>query len=144
MKRTGSAAAVLAEDPMRPLNCLGRAGILLDGLQQIIERLHPKGFDGVIVKCSDQHKVWQIFRLLPQFADDSHTIQARHLDVEKHEIGLELPDQIDGLQPVLGGSNYFDFREILEQIGQFFEREFFVIDHDGCDARRACWHEVLV
>ena len=70
--------------------------VLLDRLQQVVHRLQAKGFDGVLIKGCHENEMWQRFSLLPQLADHAHAVQAGHLYVQKHEIRLQLLDQIDG------------------------------------------------
>src|SRR5208283_3912735 len=71
-----------------------------------------------------------------QFLEDAETVQARHLDVEKHQIRIVLADQADGFQAVLALRDYVDVVQVLEQVGEFVARQLFVVDDDRGEGHR--------
>ena len=65
------------------------------------------------------------------------------LYIQKHQLRLQFLDQFDGLQTVGTGCNYFNFREILEEIGEFVAGKLFIINDNCSDcSRRAVSHGV--
>ena len=60
--------------------------------------------------------MWQIFGCSRKLSNDAHAVKTRHLYVEKHEIGLDLLDQIDRLQAIVGGADDLNFRIVLKQV----------------------------
>jgi hypothetical protein len=64
-------------------------------LEQIIQRSHLECLERVLVEGRDEHDVGH--RLDANRVDHAEAVELRHLDVEKHELGLELGDALDGL-----------------------------------------------
>ncbi len=57
---------------------------LVDRLQQVVERLRPKGIERVLIERRDEHDDRQ--RLLRNARDHVESGQARHLDVQEDEL----------------------------------------------------------
>jgi hypothetical protein len=57
------------------------------------------------------------------------------LDVQEHNVWLQIFDQLDGFQPVAAGGQDLDVGELLEQVRQFLARQLFIVDQNG----GGCW-----
>src|SRR6185503_9216808 len=60
--------------------------------------------------------------------DHAEAVQARHLDVEEHEIGLELSDCADGARPVAAAADDLDVALLRERQRDSLARERLVVD----------------
>ena len=56
---------------------------------------------------------------LAQPADHAQAIQPGHIYIQENQFRLQFLDQFDGFQTVGSPCNYFNFREIVEQVGKF-------------------------
>src|SRR5438105_2830168 len=74
--------------------------------------------------------------LLAQTPDDPRAGQAVQLYVHKHHLRLEALDQLDRLQAVGTGCDYFNFGEIAEEIGEFIARKLFIVNDNCSDGSR--------
>ena len=138
----GSGRLLFLDGPPGALDGFGQPA-LVHRLQQVVHGLQPEGFHGVLVVGCHEDEMRQLDVLFPQPPDHAQAVQTRHVDVQKNQFRLQLLDQFDGLQTVGTSCNYFDFREILEQVGKLVAGQLFVI-HDNCreSSRRAVSHGV--
>ena len=89
------------------------------------------------MKCGSSHA------LFAQPAYHAHAVQTGHVDVQKNQFRLQLADQVHGLQAVGTSCNYFDFRKILEQVGELVAGQLLVVhDNSSESSRRAVSHGV--
>ena len=80
-----------------PLERRGEARVV-DRFQQVVHRARLEGLDRVLVVSRDEHHDGQ--RLLRQMRQHLEARHARHLDVEKHQVGLVLDDRGERLAAV--------------------------------------------
>ncbi len=71
-----------------------------------------------------------------QLLDYAKTVQARHLDVEKHQVRIVFADQGDGFQAVLALRDYVHIVQVLEQVGELVACQLFVVDDDRGEGHR--------
>src|SRR5262245_40320344 len=65
-------------------------------LQQVVDRVHLEGLERVLVEGGDEDD-----RLLPpDQLEHLEPRELRHLDVEEHEVGLQLRDRLHRLEAV--------------------------------------------
>ena len=88
-------------------------------LQQVVHCLQAEGLHGVLVVGGDEDEVGQLDVPFAQPADHAQAIQPRHIYIQKNQFRLQFLDQVDRLQTVGTPCNYFNFREIVEQVGKF-------------------------
>ena len=88
-------------------------------LQQIVHRLQAEGLHGVLVVGGHEDEVGQLDVLFAQPADHAHAVQAGHIYIQENQLRLQFLDQVDRFQTVGTPCNYFNFREIVEQVGKF-------------------------
>ena len=65
-----------------------------------------------------------------QPADHAHSVQAGHVNVQKHHVRLQRFDQFQGFQTVGTCCNYFYFREIPQEEAKLVAGQFFVVNYD--------------
>src|SRR5689334_12106719 len=65
-----------------------RKAIAAEWLQQVIDRVHFKSFQRVLVVRRDEHDGGDLFG--PELLDHAEAVTRRHLDIEEHEIGMLL------------------------------------------------------
>ena len=68
--------------------CSSRAGV--DRLQQVVDRVHLERLDRVLIEGGDEDELRRSTPALEQPPRDFEAGQARHLDVEEHEVRLQL------------------------------------------------------
>ena len=88
-------------------------------LEQIVHCLQAEGLHGVLVVGGHEDEVGQLDVLFAQPADHAQAIQPGHIYIQKNQLGLQFLDQFHRLQTVGTPCNYFNFREIVEQVGKF-------------------------
>ena len=106
----------------------------IERLQQVIHGVHVERLDRVLVVGGDKHH-----RRHPFGADLSNDLeagQARHLDVEEDERGLEVEDRAHRGGAVLRVTHDLDAGPVRQQEPDTFPRERFVVDDE--DAERLC------
>jgi hypothetical protein len=92
-----------------------------------LERVDRKSIEG-----RHEHDHRQAFlRHLRQHVEPR---EARHLDVEEHQVGMQLGDRGQCLAAVRALARDLDVRRVLQAQLQPAARERFVIDDDGADA----------
>ena len=65
--------------------------LLIERLQQVVDRAHLECFDRVGIVSGDEHQRWELRRL--QRARKFDTIQGIHLNVEKQKLRRPQPDR---------------------------------------------------
>ena len=74
----------------------------IEGLEQVVDRVHVEGAHGVLVECSGEddlrHGAGRFF--VEELFDDGEAIEAGHLDVEEDEVGMMGLDEVDGFKAV--------------------------------------------
>src|SRR5437016_811333 len=141
-----SRIAQLADELLEPLGGTGlrldflasaldgfRNARLIERLQNIIDGIHVKSLDGVVIECRRKHDMRNLHFAFDEFLQDTKAVQTGHLDVEEYEVGGMLLDEIDGVDPVAALADDVDFGKTLEQVGQFFAGGLFVVDDNGVD-----------
>ena len=71
-----------------------------------------------------------------QLLDYAETVQARHLDVEKHQVRIVFADQADRFQAILALRDHVHVVQVFEQIGELIARQLFVVDDDRGERHR--------
>ena len=106
---------------------------LIERLQHIIDSIHVKSLDGVVIKRRRKHHVRNFHFAFDEFLQNTEAVQTGHLDVEEYQVGGMLLDEIDGVDAVAALADDVDFGKPLEQIGQFFAGGLLVVDDNGVD-----------
>ena len=76
---------------------------------------------------------------LDQLLDHAEAVQARHLHVEKHQVGIVFLDQCDRFEAVLTQSDHVYLGKALQQVKEFLARGAFVVHDDGINCHEfAC------
>ena len=119
-------------NPLRALDRLGET-LLLDGLQDVIDRVHLEGLDRVLVVRGDEND-----RRRPLHAgearDDLEAVEPRHLDIEEHDVGPQLPDRFHGLVPLARFAGDLDAGDRAENALQVLARGRLVVDDKNAQA----------
>ncbi len=63
--------------------------------------------------------------------------QARHLDIEKHEVGLEARDRRQGFHTVARLADHFHAAHVSQEVPQFVARERLVVHQHGPEIHQA-------
>ena len=113
-------------------------------LEKIVHGVHIEGTDSILVVGCSEDKLRQMrdglvcaIRLarfgplaLHQPLDDGKTILARHLHIEKDEIGMVLLDQIHGFDTVGALRHNIHVTHRVKQILELVAGELFVVDYE--------------
>src|ERR1019366_1165590 len=126
----GIGAAFFLEEARGALHAFGQPA-LVHGLQQVVQGFQPEGFHGVLVVGRDEDEMRQDGAVFPQPAHHAHAIQARHVDVQKYQLGLQLLDDLDGLETIGTSGDNFDFGEVFQQERELVAGELFIIHDNG-------------
>ena len=70
---------------------------------------------------------------LDKLLDYAEAIEARHLDIQKHQVGIVLFDQRNGFETIFAHCDHVDLRKTLQKIKQLVARGAFVIHYDCVD-----------
>src|SRR2546430_5684562 len=97
-----------------------------------VERLHR-----VLIEGRRENNLGERNLAVEQLLEDAETVQARHLDVEKHQVRIVFADQADRFQAVLALCDHIHVVQVLQQIGELIACQLFVVDDD-----RGEWHGV--
>ena len=117
------------EAPAQPLHRLVEAP-LLDGLQQVVDRVHLERLDGVLVVGGDEDHPRRRRRVLEQQVRHFEAGEPRHLDVEKRDVGLDGADDLEGADAVVGLADDGDVLDLTEEEAQFLAGGLLVVgDH---------------
>jgi hypothetical protein len=115
-------------NPLRALDRLGEA-LLLDGLQDVIDRMHLEGLDRVLVVGRDEYDRRRVLHI-GEARYDLEAIEPRHLDIEEHDVGPQLPDRFYGLVPLARFAGDLDAGDRAENALQVLARGRFVVDDE--------------
>src|SRR5579872_615364 len=108
------------------LKC-GREALLVERLEQIIERMHLEGLHRVTVVSG--HKNNHRHAPSANGLEYAETIQFRHLHIEKNQIRFAFFNGRDGSPPVGALSNHLDLRIAGEQTADSLAAQRLVIDN---------------
>ena len=111
----------------RPGSCqrLGQA-LRAERLQQVVDRVHLKGLDRVLVVGGDEdHRCLAADQL-----ENVEAIEFRHLDVEEEQIGLLFGDGLHRLEAVAALGNHLDIGMLPEQLSQQRPRQLLIVHDD--------------
>lgn len=86
--------------------------VRIDGFQQVVQRAEADGLNGKLDVGGGKNDVEIPFA---QGSQEIETVHTRHLDVEKHQIGLETGRQVEGRARVGGHTDISDLREVVVQ-----------------------------
>ena len=125
-----------APDPLERL--LEPVGV--DRLQDVVDGVHRKRVDRVLVERGDEHQLRQDIGL-DQPPRDFEPGQAGHLHVEEHQVRLQLAGQPQRLDAVGGLTDDFDAADLAEQKAQLLPRQLLVVDDE--DAQRRAWRQAV-
>jgi len=114
------------------LDGFGEAG-LVKRFEDVVDSVDVEGLHGVLIEGGGKDDVGNFEFALYKLFQDTETVEAGHLDVEEDEVGGMLLDEVDGFQAVFALAEEIDFREGLEEKGEFLASWFFVVDDDGVD-----------
>jgi hypothetical protein len=110
----------------------GDAGFV-EGLQDVVDGVHIEGLHGVMIERGGEDNVRNFEFALDQFLEDAEAVQAGHLDIEEHQVGGVLFDEIDSFEPVFAECKHINFGKGFKKKCQLFARRFLVVDDDGVD-----------
>ena len=98
-------------------------------LQQVVERVRIEGVDRIPVESSheDDHR----HAGLRDAAQHLESVDARHLDVEEHEVRRVARDRVDRLAPVCALVDDLEVTECAQAELESAPRERLVVDDDG-------------
>ena len=115
------------------LGALDGAGeaALIERLQHIIDRIHFKRLDRVVVKRGRENDLREFRLAVHQLLDHAEAIEARHLNIEEYEVWRVLLDKREGFDSVLALADKVHLGKTLQQEREFVARGLFVI-HDEC------------
>src|SRR5271157_4770121 len=120
-----------------------RNALLVKGLQQIVNCVHFERLDSILVVGGGKNDLRQRYFLVEQLLDRAEAVEARHLHVEKDEVGREFFDQVDRFDAVLALRHDVHI-EIAQEIGQLVASELFVIHNDGRKGHALSWESINV
>ncbi|MNM28565.1 hypothetical protein D3C81_390810 [compost metagenome] len=100
--------------------------LLAERFQQVIERMAFEGLQGVLVVGRDEDQA----RLCAYQFRHFEAVQARHLDVEEHQLRLQFRDGLDGLEAVGAFGHDLDIVVARQIFAQHAARQQFIVD-DG-------------
>ena len=111
-----------------------RAGkpLLVDGLQQVVERARLEGVDREAVEGRHEHDHRHAF--LRHARQHVEPRQTRHLDVEEHQVRRVLVDRGERLAAVCALRDDLDVWRLLQADLEASPGELLVVDDDGADA----------
>src|SRR5215469_4111142 len=107
-----------------------RHPLLVKRLQQVVDGVHFKGLDGILIVGGREDNFRQGNFLVEKFLDYAEAIETGHLHVEKDHVGAVLADQVDTLDSVLSLSHDVHIAGVLEQVGELVPRQLLVIHDD--------------
>ncbi len=127
--------------PLVPLTAHAVEGagepLLVDGLQQVVERTGLERVDREAVEGGHEHH--HRHALLRHAGEHVEPREPRHLDVEKHQVRRVLGDRRERLPPVSALRDDLDVRRVLQPDLDAAPRELLVVNDDGANA-----HDLLV
>ena len=108
-----------------------RHPLLVERLQQVVDRVHLERLDRILVKGGGENDLGKSDFLVEQFLDDAEAVEAGHLHVEKDQVGIVLADQVDAFEPVLALGHDVHVADIFQQEGKFVAGKLFIVHDDG-------------
>src|SRR6185369_2570313 len=119
-------------------HCLGSFQSLLEsvtveGLQQIVERVHLEGFQSILIVGSDEDHGGHSFSA--DSFDYFKTIHRRHLDVEENEVGTQLANGTNCFVSIRAFANHFNTGIVRQQTLDSSAGEWFIVDDQGSNFR---------
>ncbi len=106
-----------------------RDALAVEGLEQIIDRVHFERLHRVLVVGGGEDDLRQRNLAVHQLLDDAEAVEARHLHVEEDEVGRELLDEVDRLDAVLALRDDIDV-ELAQEIRKLVARKLLVVNDD--------------
>src|SRR5690606_16692936 len=103
--------------------------VLVDRLHQVVDRVGLERPDCVLLVGRDEHEQRRLD--LHHALDHRKPVEAGHLDVEEHEVGLLGLDRADGLAAVGARADDLDVGIGLEPQLQALDGKFLVVDEQG-------------
>ena len=113
-----------------------RHALLVERLQQVIHGVHLERLHRVLIKSGGKNNLGQDYFLVEQFLDDAKAIEARHLHVEKDQVGIVFANEIDAFEPIFALGHDVHVADIFQQKGEFVTGKLFVV-HDDCGQRHS-------
>ena len=113
-----------------------------DRLEQVVEGVLLKRAQGKLVVGGDEDDVGAQVRV--QHAHQLQPADARHLDVEKQQVGFEAMDGGQRLHGVGALSQQADIARLLQQQPQLLAGEGFIVDDQGGQHGLSCRGRVIL
>lgn len=112
----------------RLVDGLGDA-LFVERLQDVIDGVHFEGLDGILIEGGGEDNFGQRDFAVEEFFDDSEAVEAGHLHVEEHEVGIVLANEVHGFEAVLSLGNDVHVG-VIEKVGEFVAGQLLVVDDD--------------
>ena len=109
---------------------------LVERLEQIVHGIHFERFHRVLIKGGGKHNLGQDDFFVEQLLDNAKAVEARHLYIEKDQVGIVFADQTDAFDPVLALGHDVHVADIFQQEGKFVTGKLFIV-HDDCGQRHS-------
>ena len=103
--------------------------LFVERLEQIVDRVYFECLHGILVEGGGKNDFGQRDLAIEQFLDYAKAVEARHLHIEKNQVGIVFADEIDALDAVLALGHDVDVANILQQEGEFVAGELLIV-HD--------------
>jgi len=100
-------------------------------LQEIIDGACLKRFNRMLVKRSNDYNHRQTRPA--QIPDHLKTAHCRHLEIEKHEIRLQIHDLLQGLPAILGFTDNFNVRQEFQFFPEDLPGNLFIVSYESLD-----------
>src|SRR5882672_670082 len=112
----------------------------VEGFQYVVDRVHFKCLDRVIVEGCREDDVGEFSFAVHQLLDDSKAVEAGHLDVEEDKIGQMFFDESESFDAVLALADEVHLGKTLQEEGEFVAGGFFVVYDECVDRHDATGH----
>jgi hypothetical protein len=109
----------------------GAESLAIEGLEQVVDRIELERVDRVLVVRGDENH--QRHRVAPDLLDHLEAVDAPHLHVEKHEVGLERGDALHCLGAVATFAQHLDVTLQCAVVLQRLARDGLVVDDQRAD-----------
>ena len=106
--------------------------ILRIGFQQVVDGIHLKSLDGVLVVGRAEDDQGRLFEQVEQF----QSCQFRHLDIEEYQVGLQLLDGFQTAETIGKFAQDLNFRKILQVKLNNIPGGLFIVDKNGAEGHR--------
>jgi hypothetical protein len=94
--------------------------------QQVIHSVHFESAQSELIVSGNEYNYRRPFRV--DGLENAKTVEFRHLDIEKHQIGRLLLDSSDSLASIRALPDEINLRLVLEQLTEALARQSFVIN----------------